>query len=103
MKITSAEFDSLAADLKAALDHFKVSRREQTELLTIVASTKVDIVEPGRRLAFRLEPAFKSCQAPQPRGSQPGGFFDARIHASATGESLRKLRHSGSRGLGSPR
>lgn len=45
MKITSAEFDALAADLKASLDKFKVPAELQTELLTIIASTKKDIVE----------------------------------------------------------
>jgi len=45
MKITCAQFDALAGDLKASLDHFQVPMKEQTELLTIVASTKGDIVE----------------------------------------------------------
>jgi hemoglobin len=45
MKITSAEFDASAADLKATLDHFKVPAVEQQELLTIIASTKEQIVE----------------------------------------------------------
>lgn len=45
MKITDAEFDALAADLKATLDKFKVPAREQMELLKIVGSTRGDIVE----------------------------------------------------------
>jgi hemoglobin len=45
MKITGAEFDALAADLKATLDKFEVPPREQQELLKIVASTRGDIVE----------------------------------------------------------
>jgi truncated hemoglobin YjbI len=45
MKITDAEFDALAGDLKASLDHFKVPMTEQQELLTIVGSTRGDIVE----------------------------------------------------------
>lgn len=45
MEITDAEFDALAADLKATLDKFKVPAREQKELLTIVGSTRKDIVE----------------------------------------------------------
>ena len=45
MKITKAEFDALAADLKATLDHFKVPAKEQEELLKIVGSTEKDIVE----------------------------------------------------------
>jgi hemoglobin len=45
MKITQAEFDALASDLKATLDKFKVPAKEQDELLKIVASTAPDIVE----------------------------------------------------------
>ena len=49
MKITSAEFDALAADLKASLDKFNVPQKEQQELLTIVGSTKQAVVEEGAR------------------------------------------------------
>lgn len=45
MAITDAEFDALAGDLKATLDHFKVPLTEQGELLKIVESTRKDIVE----------------------------------------------------------
>lgn len=45
MKITDEEFNALAGDLKASLDHFKVPAREQDELLKIVGSTRGDIVE----------------------------------------------------------
>ncbi len=45
MKITNAEFDALAGDLKATLDKFKVPDAEQKELLDIVGSTRKDIVE----------------------------------------------------------
>ena len=45
MGITSAEFDALAADLKASLDKFNVPAKEQGELLGAVAGTKKDIVE----------------------------------------------------------
>jgi hemoglobin len=44
MAITSAEFDALAGDLAASLDHFKVPAKEKNELLTAVAGTKKDIV-----------------------------------------------------------
>ncbi len=44
MKITSDEFDALAADLKASLDKFKVPAKEQSELLGAVAGTKDQIV-----------------------------------------------------------
>ena len=45
MKITAAQFDALAGDLVASLDKFKVPAKEKDELLTIVGSTKNDIVE----------------------------------------------------------
>jgi hemoglobin len=44
MQITNAEFDALAGDLKASLDKFKVPAKEQSELLTIVGTTRKDIV-----------------------------------------------------------
>ncbi len=45
MMITDAQFDALAADLAASLDKFNVPAKEKGELLTIVASTRGDIVE----------------------------------------------------------
>jgi hemoglobin len=45
MKITPEQFDALAADLVASLDKFKVPAKEKGELLTIVGSTKTDMVE----------------------------------------------------------
>ena len=45
MAITGAEFDALAADLKASLDQFNVPAKEQGELLAIVGTTRADIVE----------------------------------------------------------
>ena len=45
MKISNAEFDALAMDLKASLDKFKVPEREQKELLGAVEGTRKDIVE----------------------------------------------------------
>jgi hemoglobin len=45
MKITDAEFDAIAADLKASLDAHKVPSREQNELLDIASSTRGVIVE----------------------------------------------------------
>lgn len=44
MQITDAEFDALAADLKASLDKFDVPPGEQQELLTIVEGTRSAIV-----------------------------------------------------------
>jgi hemoglobin len=48
MKITQAEFDAAAADLKASLDKAKVPAKEQRELLKVVAGTAPDIVEKQR-------------------------------------------------------
>ena len=45
MKITDAEFDAMAGDLKETLDKFKVPAAEQKELFDIIGSTRKDIVE----------------------------------------------------------
>jgi len=45
MKITDAEFDAIAGDLIATLKKFNVPQTEMDELVTIVASTRGDIVE----------------------------------------------------------
>lgn len=45
MRITNAEFDALAQDLRAALTLFNVPAKEQDELLAIVETTRADIVE----------------------------------------------------------
>lgn len=45
MDITDEEFNALAGDLKATLEKFNVPAAEQSELLTIVGSTRKDIVE----------------------------------------------------------
>ena len=47
MGITNAEFDALAADLKASLVTFNVPQKEQAELLGVVGTTRKDIVEYG--------------------------------------------------------
>lgn len=45
MKITNAQFDAIAGDLKATLDKFNVPAQEQKELLDIVGTTRGQIVE----------------------------------------------------------
>src|SRR5262249_3721292 len=45
MGVTSGQFDALAGHLVAALDKFKVPEKEKSELLSLVAPTKADIVE----------------------------------------------------------
>jgi hemoglobin len=44
MEITDAEFDAIAADLQSVLDELKVPAKEAGELMTIVGSTRKDIV-----------------------------------------------------------
>jgi hemoglobin len=44
MKITDEEFDALVADLKGALDEFKVGAAEQQELLGVLGPMRPDIV-----------------------------------------------------------
>jgi hemoglobin len=44
LNISQAEWDAMVTDFRATLDKFKVPQREQQELITIVDSTKNDIV-----------------------------------------------------------
>ena len=44
LNITQAEWDAMVGDFKATLSKFNVPRREQQELITIVGSTRNDIV-----------------------------------------------------------
>ena len=46
LNITQAEWDAMVEDFKTTLNKFKVPQREQQELITIVGSTKNDIVRP---------------------------------------------------------
>jgi hemoglobin len=45
MKVTNGEFDALVEDLVATLNHFKVGKTEQAELLGVLGPLKSDIVE----------------------------------------------------------
>ena len=45
LNISQAEWDAMVVDFKATLNKFKVPQREQQELITIVGSTKNDIVQ----------------------------------------------------------
>jgi hemoglobin len=45
LNITPAEWDAMVADFRRTLDQFKVPQQEQQELITIVGSTKNDIVK----------------------------------------------------------
>jgi hemoglobin len=46
LNISQAEWDAMVVDFKATLKKFNVPQREQQELITIVDSTKNDIVRP---------------------------------------------------------
>ncbi len=45
MRVTQAEFDALAADLKGTLEKHKVGKAETDEIMKIAGSTAGDIVE----------------------------------------------------------
>ena len=45
MKVTSGEFDALVQDLVATLNQFKVGKKEQDEVLSVLGPLKTDIVE----------------------------------------------------------
>jgi hemoglobin len=47
LNITEAQWDAMVADFKTTLDKFKVPQKEQQELITIVGSTRSDIVRPS--------------------------------------------------------
>jgi hemoglobin len=47
LNISQPEWDAMAVDFKATLDTFKVPQKEQQELITIVGSTRNDIVRPS--------------------------------------------------------
>ena|SRR5579862_4442848 len=45
MHITNDEFDAVIGDLKATLDKLKVGDKEQKELISVVESTRAEVVE----------------------------------------------------------
>jgi hemoglobin len=50
LNITQAQWDAMVVDFRATLNKFKVPQKEQQELITIVESTRTDIVQtPGAR------------------------------------------------------
>ena len=44
LNVTNADFDALVEDLVAALDHFHVGAREQSDLLAILGPMRREIV-----------------------------------------------------------
>ncbi len=60
MGVTDGEFNALVEDLVAALNQFKVPKREQDELLSALGTMKGDIVEvQSTATGTRLPAAFK--------------------------------------------
>lgn len=62
MAVTGGEFDALVEDLVATLDHFKVGKHEQDEILAILGPLKPEIVEVdseqvGTPLPAEFQPA----------------------------------------------
>jgi hemoglobin len=53
LNITQAEWDAMVGDFKATLSKFKVPHREQQELITIVGSTRNDIVRSSSSVSQR--------------------------------------------------
>ena len=53
LNITEAEWDAMVGDFKATLSKFNVPQREQQELITIVGSTKNDIVRSSSSVSQR--------------------------------------------------
>jgi hemoglobin len=47
LNITEGQWQAMVADFRKTLDKFKVPAKEQEELITIVGSTKKDIVMPA--------------------------------------------------------
>src|SRR5262245_22284390 len=47
LNINEAQWQAMVADFRRTLDKFKVPPKEQEELITIVGSTKKDIVKPA--------------------------------------------------------
>jgi hemoglobin len=70
MRISDAEFNALASDLIKVLNKYKVPKKEQDELVKIIASTREDIVEnappPPPAAPVPLTPP-----APNPSASRP--------------------------------
>ena len=47
LNITETQWDAMVVDFRKTLDKFKVAQKEQQDLITIVGSTKKDIVKPA--------------------------------------------------------
>jgi hemoglobin len=64
MKVTTGEFNALVDDLVAALNHFKVGKIEQDELLGVLGPLKPEIVEvDSDQVGTPLPPAYQPAPA----------------------------------------
>lgn len=59
MRVTSGEFGALVEDLVATLNHYKVGKTEQDEILGVLGPLKTDIVEvDSSQVGTRLPPTY---------------------------------------------
>ena len=64
MSVTSGEFDGLVQDLVATMNHFKVGKTEQNELLGVLGPLKTDIVEAdSSKVGTPLPPTYQPAPA----------------------------------------
>jgi len=64
MRVTSGEFDALVQDLVATLNHFKVGKTEQDEILGVLGPLKTDIVEvDSSQVGTPLPPTYLAAPA----------------------------------------
>jgi hemoglobin len=64
MKVTNGEFDALVQDLVASLNHFKVGKSEQDEILGVLGPLKPDIVEvDSSQVRTPLPPTYQPAPA----------------------------------------
>ena len=64
MSVTSGEFDALVQDLVATMNHFKVGKTEQNEVLGVLGPLKTDIVEvDSNKVGTPLPPTYQAAPA----------------------------------------
>jgi hemoglobin len=64
MSVTSGEFDGLVQDLVATMNHFKVGKTEQNEVLEVLGPLKTDIVEvDSSKVGTPLPPTYQAAPA----------------------------------------
>jgi hemoglobin len=64
MSVTSGEFDGLVQDLVATMNHFKVGKTEQNEVLGVLGPLKTDIVEvDSSKVGTPLPPTYQPAPA----------------------------------------